>query len=123
MKKPHEQEWTTKQTNQGTWVMVDNGHAPDPLSEAVAMVYLPEAKDTEGSTLAQRINHAESIALDSAKMMAAAPDMARALFAHGTEDVRGVWHSRKCIAMGREALCSDECRMDRAALRKAGVLP
>lgn len=57
-----------------------------------------------------------------ARLMSAAPDMARALLNHGQVDVRGVWHSRKCVALGREALCSNECATDRAALTKAGVL-
>lgn len=112
MKKPHEQEWKVEQSSASSKTEVVGADGTPVARVSVTYVDKGAFREADMDTATAKAN-----------LIAAAPDMARALLAHGTEDVRGVWHSRKCIAMGREALCSDECRMDRAALRKAGVLP
>ena len=104
MKKPHEQEWREDEApyGNGTRVVVKERNA--------IIAVFPASEPTSAAKRRPR-----------ARLAAAAPNMARALLAHGQVDVRGVWHSRKCIALGRESLCSDECTTDRAALTKAGV--
>lgn len=63
---------------------------------------------------------------DAGALIVSAPEMARALLAHGRFAVEpngdaSVWHTHACWETNR-AVCLDECRHDRAALRSAGVL-
>jgi len=79
MAKPWEEEWTTRQTRQGTWVMADEGHGFGPESRAVMHVYLPEAREVTGDSTKERMGNAEALALSRARLASKAPKMARAL--------------------------------------------
>lgn len=74
-----ETKWVAVQTNQGTWVKVDNGHAHGPDSKAVAMVYAPEAHEVAGTTMTERVANSDAMALATATRMAATPEVERML--------------------------------------------
>lgn len=102
MKKPHEEQWTHRDTNTGPVIYRDDG-------DAVAMVYYPR----EGMTLEESDSTGEA----RARLIAAAPDMARSL-ALAEELVNAIQQGHRV----------DEQFLERAhasingARRKAGVL-
>lgn len=62
----------------------------------------------------------------NAHLIAAAPDMARALLAMGRIESPGVWHMDECwaaIRSNERQPCLGRCSDSRAALHKAKVLP
>jgi hypothetical protein len=83
--------------------------------------------DERGREVLTVANMPDAEVSDVLHLAAAAPDMARALLAHGhfATEPNGdadVWRSERCWATGR-ATCTPDCKQSRDALTKAGVLP
>lgn len=96
MTKPHEQEWRTE------------------TSPGYGRVYI--VADDDRMTCETRAEDGDEIA----RLISAAPDMARALLAFVSDS----GHTPDCGYSGYpDHKCSDECAGARAALRKAGVIP
>lgn len=107
-----DEKWKVKQTHQGAWVMLDNGHLSGPESETIAMAYFPMVDAVEGATMEARVTAAEELMTARVMKMAAAPELIRALRLLCCE-------THAC----RENV--DDCGhcVARAALKKAGVSP
>lgn len=100
MKKPHEQDWKVRSTNQGFVVDEEGG-------EAVALVYYPSGD------YARAIVEAEAVGEARANLIAASPSMARALLSI---------HSVPADDHGEVVLAGEFVDMLGDLLRKAGVL-
>lgn len=79
-----------------------------------------------GRTIATLANISDEDAVALGSAMAATPDLAQALLAHGQFETERngdgvVWHTTDCWRMNR-AVCTAECERDRDALGKAGIL-
>lgn len=112
MKAPHEQEWSVRQTAYGP--VVESGS-----DEAVCLVYLPAAE--KGETYASARKRCDTRAV----LISAAPDMAQALLNHGAfgGESNADWHTHSCwVTKTKDTVCLGACELDRAALRKAGVI-
>jgi hypothetical protein len=100
------QKWSVRRTIYGP--VVENG-----AEEAVCLVYLPVVE--KGETYASAVARCDK----SAALIAASPDMARALLQMG-EIADGQWHTRECWTTKRG--CIIRCQDAAAALKKAGIL-
>jgi hypothetical protein len=64
------------QTSQGTWVRRADG-ANDPMRHVnVAQVYAPPHSEARGDSLAERIKSSEAATLQTATLLASAPELA-----------------------------------------------
>lgn len=91
------------QTSQGTWVRRADG-ADDPMRHVnVAQVYAPPHSEARGDSLAERIKSSEADTLQTATLLASAPELAAML-------------RELCDAHWAEALDV------RATVRRAGAL-
>lgn len=100
MSKPHEEEWQVSQFRGGPMARVSR------VSPAIGQ---PSLVCRDASQ-------------EEARLISAAPDMARGLLAQGrVHHVTGVWHTDVCWDTSPEN-CVDACRAAEAALKKAGVL-
>jgi len=106
---PYEQEWERDEHRAGVI------HATDAITVEIKVAFW-------------RIPGGDAVALEQAEkveaLAIAAPDTTRALLRHGRFGGadNAVWHTHECW-MNERAMCDDSCKMDRAALRKAGVIP
>lgn len=111
--KPHERIWKAVTTEQGTWVREpsDKGPAYEP---SVCMVYSEPLERLPNESGAAHFRRTEEATADVAALIAASPDMARALL-------------RLYMAFPEKAMTTEEqadsLNGARAALRKAKVLP
>lgn len=96
MKKMHEQQWTQKMNN--PWSIRDE-------ETGVERAHVFNDHQTREESDA------------AGRLIAAAPDMARALLAQGHQTMDG-WHTHACIERDH----NDTCEAARAALHKAGAL-
>lgn len=107
MKKPHEQEWMVSQSDLSSKTEVQT-------DEGVLVARVNVTYDKKGAYMMANMADAKM----KADLLAAAPDMARALLAQGHHTMDG-WHTHACI----ESDHNDTCEVARAAIKKAGVLP
>lgn len=64
------------QTSQGTWVRREDGASDPMLHVNVAQVYAPPHGEAAGDSLAERINSSEAATLQTAILLASAPELA-----------------------------------------------
>lgn len=108
------------QTRQGTWVRREDG-ALDPVRQVnVAQVYAPPSDEVAGATLGARFESSEKMMLQTARLLASAPEMAQVLSA-----MLALWERGPSVdspeAAGRAMFEAGILDAARAALLKSGA--